>query len=615
MSKKKGRSRGKGKKPQAAAQPNPQRQARKLGAGGQLSSDWRLKLRFAGPLMSQASGTLAFGVDTAMQRDYRDNPVLNGSLVRGNLRHALAGFAEMLGDETLVGNVQRWFGKPSEDDFEPHRASLDFDFFWRLVGQPEKSQRRTRIAIDSDSGRVKAQHLQVIEDVFPLGSEPVFTGIITIHHRTGEEQSEILHWLGRALDYLPAMGSFKGIGFGRLLGWELEEVKAVHGKPGSPPRVERIGFELHFDSPFCLGRPRTPDSNRIVSDSVVAGNVLKGVLARKLGMDREKLEKIGFDDLLITHAVPVPADATNTARPLPLPLSLAVVDGERVVDMACVTDAAGLALSQAPVFQPDWKDDHWQKAESAWHEKVPAAGDPPRLLAVRTEINPEHNVAEEGNLFSQECIEPADTVWRGDLELGRVPENMRGALLQKLTEAPLHGIGKTHARARLTLRDAPLVETSLPEPFDTDHYLVLLVTPARLLPPGPRIPAINGHEALEQAYADYWKTLHPDIELLNHFARQELASDWPHRQRHGYTGEHRATWLTRAGSVFLLRVPEGDAREQLSSALRYGLPPAPEADGSEPDWRVTPWLPEHGFGEIVINHPHQLTLRYRPEEA
>ncbi len=612
MSKKKRKNKRRAKKNRATDQSNPRRQTPGFGAGGLLSSPYRLELRFAGPLMSQASGTLAFGIDTAMQR-YGDEPVLNGSLVRGNLRHALSEFAQMLDDEQLAENVDRWFGSPSGEGFAPRRAHLDFDFFWRLSGQPEKSRRRTRIAIDGDSGRVKAQHLQVIEDLFPLGSEPVFTGAITIRHRTGGERREILHWVGKALDYLPAMGSFKGIGFGRLLGWKLEEEKSARGKPGSPPSAERVGFELRFDSPFCLGRPRTPDSNRIVSDTVVTGNVLKGVLARKLGADHGKLAAFGFDELMITHAIPV--DAATTERPLPLPLSLAVLEDGVVVDMACVTKAAELGFAQVPVFRPDWKPDHREKAESAWYNPVAAARNPARLLSVRTEINPEHHVAEEGNLFSQECIDPAETVWRGVLDLGRVPKDSRSALLRKLMEGPLHGIGKTHARATLALCDSPSLEPRLAPPIDSDRYLVLLVTPARLLRPGQEIPGINGHEELKHAYADYWTSIHSDIELLNYFAQQELASDWPHRQRHGVTGEYRATWLTRAGSVFLLRVPEGEAREKLSSALRYGLPAVLEADGSKPDWRVTPWLPEHGFGEIVINHPHQLALRYQPEEA
>ncbi len=611
MSKRKKRTRK--KKGQTQATPPVEKRGNHSDIAGALrSSSYRLDLEFAGPLLSKAAGTLAFQVDTAMQR-YHRKPVINGSLIRGNLRHALHGFAELLDDKGLEGNIVKWFGAASgERGFEPQRGSIDFDFFWKLTeGSAPEPARRTRIAIEEDTGRAKPQHLQIIEDLFPLGTKPCFRGTITIHYRRGNELREALHWLGRALDYIPAMGSFKGIGFGRLIGWKLEKVKSPSPAMPALDGAERVGFRLRFDTPFCLGRPRTPDSNRIVSSEVVSGNVLKGVLARRFDDNSGKLGDIGLDELTITHALP--AHSETAARPLPMPLSLATLEGGRVADMACVTDCTTLTLKQAPTFAPDWKRDNEERAKTAWYEGMPTPHKPGRLLSVRTGIDPKHGVAEEGNLFSQECIDPQHTVWCGDLELTRVPAEKRERLL-KLLAGPLSGIGKTRARAWLSIQPEPFVQPRLPQPFDRDHYLILLVSPARLLPPGLAIPAINGHCELRDAYRNYWQTrVHEDIELLTHFSREQPASDWPHRQRHGSPGKHHTTWLTCPGTVFLLRAKE-QARQALADALRFGLPASLEADGDEPDWSRTPWLPEHGYGEIVINHPRQLELRYRPEE-
>lgn len=62
---------------------------------------YQLTLTFTGPLISQATGTIPLGLDAAMQM-HNHHPVINGSLIRGNIRHALTEFAELAADKKLV---------------------------------------------------------------------------------------------------------------------------------------------------------------------------------------------------------------------------------------------------------------------------------------------------------------------------------------------------------------------------------------------------------------------------------------------------------------------------------------------------------------------------------
>ncbi|MGH8552513.1 MAG: hypothetical protein ACRERS_04390, partial [Methylococcales bacterium] len=185
---------------------------------------YQLDLVFSGPLMSQAAGTLAFGVDTAMQR-YRETPVFNGSLIKGNIRSAIEEFAELLEDSSLNEKISRWFGAKTDGnavfsskaddeaidsaethDYKAERARVEFDCFWTFVQDyrkqdEEKKPQRIRIEIDKQRGTVQTGSLQVIEDCFPVGGKNfTFRGKLLLRYRTGDEKRDFIEWLGKALD-------------------------------------------------------------------------------------------------------------------------------------------------------------------------------------------------------------------------------------------------------------------------------------------------------------------------------------------------------------------------------------------------------------------------------
>lgn len=578
--------------------------------------DYMLELTFTGPMLSQASGVLAFGVDSAMQR-YQGKPVLSGSLIRGNIRHAMKAFSQDIFEaESTIGaelntNITRWFGtETTNNTYTPNRAEIDFDFFWKLDAASEnnakKAASRTRIKLEEDSGKVEIGALQVIEDCFPSGSLIVFTGQIHGRFLSGKEQKLFTHWLAKALDYIPAMGSFKGVGFGKLATWELtEQVSQKHKKASQtkgtplPDGKTRIGITLKLDRPFCLGRPRTPDSNRIVSDEVISGHVIKGVIARQYQKALQK--ELSFDELIISHAIPVP---DPSARPSPLPLSLAQYDGS-LMDMSLST--AKDTWNEAPRFKPDWKESEKQQAETEWG----SAQHPVRYLTIRTEIMREKGISQESRLFTLECIDPTDFIWCADIELCNIEESRRPAVysqLQSILQKGLTGIGKTKARATVSLVEPfKHIKQTLEKSAD-NCYIVTLQTDARLLPADLQLSGVNSHNVLKTYYQTYWHQQHPAITLLNYFAQQQLTSTYYHQRKNNQANDYHPEWLTTAGSVFVLEINDEKAMQQLQQWDSTGLPAHNNPDGSEANWQSTPFLPEHGYGEIIINDPRQRKL-------
>ena len=568
-----------------------------------LHQHYQLKLVFSGPFITQASGTLTLGMDVEMQKDSANQPVINGSLIKGNIRHTLNDFSTLLEDECLKADINRWFGSETSDhQYTPQRTHIDFDFFWQLASDYETSQQqRTRIAIDSATGTVNEGALQIAEDCFPLNcKKPIFAGKIIIRFKNETERLKIEKWLNKALAYIPAMGSFKGVGWGKLVSATLEPIQSSSPTPSNkslPENATRFGIQLALDRPFCLGRPRTPDSNQIVSDDFIAGNVIKGLIARLYNDDSALLEqKLCFDPLIITHALPTGKENNQINHPIPLSLA---IHNDKVIDLS-EQPTENIVWENAPKFSPDWKqEDKKTVLKSLQKEMQP----PERLLVLRTEIN-KKGISEESKLFSLKCIETKKHHWCADIDLHQIPKEKQITVLRELQQKlqhGLYGIGKTKAHAQLTFKlDAPFkAETKQLTP---GRQIITLITAARMLPPDLRIPGTNSAEALKKTYQKYWQqALTDEVTLENYFAQQSLTSAYYHQIRNQQTEKaYYPEWLTVAGSVFVLNIFDPDTLKKLQNFAITGLPAHPEVDKTAADWKTTPYLPEQGYGEIQI---------------
>lgn len=582
---------------------------------------YTLTLKFAGPFITQASGTLAFGSDTAMLRDSHGNPALNGSLIRGNLRETLQLFAEASPQkaDNIRQYLEQWLGEEganddSETGFVPRRGNIRFDFQWKLQGDYSKNTHRTRIKLDAESGTVEEGALQVIEDCFPLGKEAVFAGNLHASFKDATEQRWFQRLMEMALDYIPAMGSFKGIGFGKLTGANLEPVATPENgfRDDLQGNEDRVGFEFTLDRPFCLGKPRTPDSNRLVSGNIISGNVIKALLANVLGNDKEKLRALRFDQWQVTHCLPMPEDTCTGQRKhdvIPLSITQTGKDGENnpcFGDMASTTPET-YWQGEAPAFQPDWKYKTSQAIRQILQlpDKQPA-----RQLVIRTGIHSPTQTAAQNQLFSMECVIPDGFVWRGDIDLSRITDKgERKTALSALREAMktgLHDLGKTKASLQqIRLQPKPFAPAQTSGLQQGQRITLTLLTAARLFPLGWERNAAS-HTA-RQLYQDYWKTVSDGSLQLNDednfFAQQERHGGAYHYHRFQlkqHRKDYAPEWLTVAGSVFILEIQKDTAKaqEKLEDWLRYGLP-TPEQDAI--GWEKSPCLREHGYGEVVMD--------------
>lgn len=578
-----------------------------------ISVHYTLELQLQGPLLSTAPGAMQVGLDATMQR-YQGQPVLNGSLIRGNIRHALQGFAQQLEapqSEALNRSIKRWFGQESKADLEPCRARVQFDLFWLLQESPQAQvSSRTRITLDDD-GNTQDRHLQVVEDVFGSGSQPCFLGTVRSRFDDTLEQADFERWFDKALAFIPALGNQKGVGFGRLLKAELIPCHApeVDQSPSSWSTADssaasdtRLGIALRFNFPFCIGSPSTNDSNRIESAIEIPGQVIKAVMAEQYDNDSERLNaELCFDALGVSFARPA-----KKGLSLPIPLSFAKL-GDTLVDMAAVTDVSQQYWEQAPEFQPDWKSIDWVAAHSIMQQ---SAAQPQRYLLVRTGINADTGQSAQNQLFALECIDPQGFEWLVDFDLSRIAEPQRASVvnnLQTLLAKGLSGIGKTRTHAEVRFREQAMISPQTVQPWRNDQWLVLLVTPTRMFKPGFTCSGINSEAAVRKVYQDYWEAVSGDnLRLLNYFAQQQRVGGEYYHRRFQSQQAYQPEWLTVAGSVFVLQsVDVKQAQDQLQDWMMNGLPPC---DEDKANWRTTPYIAEHGYGEIRVNFAPQLDL-------
>ena len=576
---------------------------------------FQVMLEFKAPFITQQAGVMPLGVDAAMQRDSNGTPVINGSLLKGNIRHALQTFQEITDDPNLQTLITQWFGEASDKgSYHPKRAQADFDFYWKL--QPESalqnSRQRTRISIDNETGTVTTGALQIIEDCFPAGSDnPQFIGSVLLRHQKGNEAKLFEQWLNKALQYIPAMGSFKGTGFGKLLKAEIRNIPLCQSTVTNQlSNTSRFGFQLKPDRPFCLGKPQTPDSNRIISDEIISGNVIKALIARSYHNNSHKLEEeLCFDQLIISHAQPVAETQTPIRQePLPLSLSLQKIKNQQGETEECLIDLAedpeaesrALQNKQALTFSIDWKPQDEARVNKELKRR---SASPQRTLILRTGIDREIGTAADSQLFSLECIEPDNFIWCGDIELGNIPAEKRQQVMQKLQSVlskGLYGMGKTRARLQTKLQQEPFK----PAPISLEagqNYIVKLLSKALMLPQDMHLSGTNSYHALKHYYKSYWQQIDPELELQNYYAQQTLASSYYHTQAKESTlnTQYAPDWLSCEGSVFILKANTEKAARALQACQQSGLP-VYKKDNKTPSWKETPYLPENGFGEISI---------------
>ncbi len=557
------------------------------------------------PIISQAAGGRKIGVDAAALC-VEEHPALPGSLIRGNLRHAWERFDKSVPGRKVVPSedkIRNWLGHESKDDSndEPWRARLQFAAYWKaLAGRSEGT--RHRITLNPKTSTVENRHLQIIESPFATGVEVAYRGYIDASCEDEAEVDQLERWIRKGLEFTPALGAFKGAGFGRIISVNVERASRPSLLVGTvPPDKPRFGIRLMLDRPFCFAKHHTPDSNRYESEAFIPGGAILGAMARRLFPHGNQILRENFNAIRVTHAFP---SGENGKRPVVLPLSLVFnpdQDG-KIYDVAR-KDKPGLIHGRAGIFQIDWKGKHWGKAcvISGW----PGLS---RVIAVRTEINKKTGTAYEGKLFATEAIVPENRVWLADVDLSAIPEARREtvtAALRDFLAIGLDMLGKTKAVAQIEFMGEPTTPTAESRDLVVDGItIVTLQSAARLLPYSGGIPPTNGGKQLFDLYKAAWHELSDHtLDLQRFYAQQQLVGgQYLWRRFHQGAPSYNPELLTVPGSVFVLKLAgdEKTARCRLRAWLDHGLPLL-SSDPYGEDWETNPYIRANGYGRVAIN--------------
>ena len=618
-----------------------------------------ITINVTGPIVTQGSGAMQYGLDVAILRDANKRPVLPGSLVKGNIRHALSELC-LLNEETqskLSSKIIDWFGKEgpqseqdqTNDDFYGQRGRLNFDFYWYLSDpqNAEKSSPQTRIELNHE-GTIKEGSLLFIESPYLHGEKISIQGQVTFN-ASEDEALEIKNTLEAALNYCYAFGSFKSIGFGKIT--EIKSIlnKAQQAKVDWPAYTKDHSIILDWtaDRPLCMADAPTNRENSFYSRTEITGAMLKGLVANKVLPNSVLHEYLA--DITFFHAMPL---NENDELVYPPRKSLALYDGPRV-------DMYGVSSTQDPnrqvfdflinpagpdnlcgllTFSSDFKgsDEELLKtppyltktllvrnAISNWTQTA-EANNKSTDEVIEHNISTRNTAADE-KLFSYHCVnhfwpeklngskstnEKSEVnknvyvKWRGKISLNRVPESVREmvyAELISILDEPLIGLGKT--KAILSAKAAKATQEKIVNVSPEKRILITLKTPTCLIVKD----AIDAVTPSKDLYQEAFDKLTDGVFCVNRtFTDESLkgGSYWYMRfQKHAGQSGYKPYIETSAGSCFELLIKEGKEKQAsilLNQWCKDGLSSCDVPIEQDERWKFTPYDHANGFGEVDI---------------
>jgi hypothetical protein len=571
-----------------------------------------------GPLLTKSQDAARLGLD-AHGLTHRDMAVIGGAHVRGHLRQALAGCVGLLADRAdllaELAHMDALLGKDSADGDAPERALLRFPA--RFVAEREGEQRTLhRIRIDPVTGRVDDGALLMLESPLAPGETIRFSGQLRLDADSPLSAERICHWLQRALSLVPAMGSGKSIGFGRIGNVQVKSGRLDSAAFALPADLKqrRYRLRLSLDRPFCFADPRGRNDNRFASLPYVPGAALLGALlayARAHANDGDcKTLLANAERLRFTHAHPVRTGAPQALPAGPVPRSWALA-GDTLYELAACTSSTVIG-GEAPAFSVDWKPEHTgqverfraRQSDSALPDK--AEFFPKRVLTVRTAIEHARNSADDSKLFATDCIDPQDFDWSCDLGIGdgADPAIVLPALSRVLPRA-LHSLGKTKAEAQVLAFTAVPGHAQIPALAAGDLVALTLHSDAAVPIDVGAVKGTGASEALRAAYDAVFRALSAGrLSVMRQFAGQRLAGGKYLHHRFWAPAErpYRPLVLTESGSVFVLKVEQTDGLpELLRDWLDHGLPVGDELTAAGlAAWQLNPYRRGNGYGEVRL---------------
>ncbi|MEM9943147.1 MAG: RAMP superfamily CRISPR-associated protein [Planctomycetota bacterium] len=575
-------------------------------------------LKLKGPLLSAGGELSDLFVDAPMSRDGLGRFMLPFSLIKGKVLDALRD----LGAESLF--LKKWFGAESDGgSVDPVRGKLSFaDFYTEASGNPERTIHRNQI--NDQTGVVADGMLQMVQAPFGYEELVEFKGRITFISNQNDAEN-ILVKLTEALHWVPSFGAFRSIGFGRNVEVQTDLIELSATAQGNPQPSIQIPLTLGLDRPVCVGRKRH-SKNHFQSSTNISGAVIKGSIARLVlelegSSSRYIDESVGkrfplickyFSKLRFAEARPRNSDQATRGIEPPLSIIFRPKGADRFFDVALAEEPV-LIDGMAGLLKPDWKGKNYELVNQAFgNERLPTQN------RTRTAIDEDTYQALDQQLFSYGLVLPEVKkqsehiryVWDSKIGIGDVPDDQQQAIrdeLYQLLQFGIPNVGKTRAVASVKWQKQ-FLETAMQSGASAEKKLVVTLQTECLMT-DPDILSQSTPDVIKKAYEDFWDSATKrKYRLVRFFARQSLEGGFVSRRSspNGY----EPFLLTDRGSVFVLQATDQfeqeKATQMLDGWLSDGLPIpdwviARYGGDEETLWKRCPYLPQVGFGAVLVN--------------
>ncbi len=592
-----------------------------------------VRLFVRGPFMTSSGTDAVRGIDRIFSQDHTGQPILNSSHIKGKVREAIVELCETGLTEFNDFSIDFYFGIEDQE-----RGHLQFGDFELVQCEKSKLDYITRISIETKTGAAKESNLQIIENIFAQNAISEWRGTVSFYAENEAERQNILQALQLGFKWITALGGIKGSGFGRLerVQFSDQEVQRKSLADNLPAKPESIALAFEFDDDLFIGGI-TRGSNFKESMRIIPGATIKGSLARHLNamcdesdwstpIDLQNRRVAAqfpvlaehFSKIVFTHALPAPPDSQK--RPVTVPFTTLELEKGKFGDVALVREPVLTSAGNAPLFQIDWKDAHVLDSAFGW-------GRCEIFNKTRTAIHRLSQTAAENRLYTFQYISPFEATnaengtrkklrWLAEIRLPKGPaghlldDATRDSLVEELKRAlnyQWNVLGKRDSHFRLAAQPGPwecAISQHAQGEIVNGTAIVTLQTDALLF--DGRALAGQAQIDLHRVYAEYWQhATQSTCTLEDFFARQKMLGGYQ-AMRFPTGNSYYPYILTEAGSVFILKVSEEAKARKILQCLQWNGLPLPKSilrKTSQPQeaWRYCPFVPENGFGEVMIN--------------
>lgn len=591
-------------------------------------------LTVLGPFLTATTGGGGYGVHKAFHRAHNGDLVVPASHIKGKVRWALEELAPYF-DADVRPPLDQWFGAVSaNNEYTPIPGMLHFSDM--KCRSEKQAVTRTRVVIHPIAGTSAENLLREIEDPYASGSKIECVGTVSYYASELTVAKQIAATLNVGLKWLANLGAEKGVGYGRLAAVRISEPIIQVTSPTDTVNFDS-GTSLHLRitplEPLLIGGVKSRRTNLVQAQREILGGVIKGALAaalnRTYGIEpvHRKMDASSVSDfpdyptlvahyaqICVSHALPV---YVGQPRPIRIPIST-VKHAGKLWDTALSPESFPISQGQAPQYFIDWKD----------KDTYFGIAQPSEIFVTRSEVDNVSQRTLEGQLFTYSFHCPNDEQgraieWVSNVDFSAITDtDVRTQVKKEFAQAVqrhLTHLGKLGRAVRIEVYDDKAPNAQPTKQLGEDGLAIITLQSDAIMLDPAQVHSLGVGEDLHALYADFWSDLcgnnpsAPCMELVDFYAHQCFYGGYLY---HRYLGtierdqapnRYRPYYVTSAGSVFKLRVLDEQVATQLLARWQSRGIPLPQWARNEYGqygteiWESCPFVPENGYGEIVVN--------------